>query len=216
MAKLITKAKQIIISAWGENDTTYPTSGEQLDYVIADTLSVNQDDAEEQTFEFETTDAPEVFYSAGAYKVDLNNAELSKDFMTKIMGWEETADPAGVVAPETYASLYVALQVKFAEDDYFFLPKISIAPKLVLESVKTNLVYGTLSGTASNAKVGGKNTPIARLKAPVLTATATYTKVTDPTGNPSTLGYYEKDTDGTYKPTTDATVQAGKDYYTKD
>lgn len=169
MAKLITKAKQIIIASWGTNDASYPTSGEQLDYVIADTLSVNQEDAEEQTFEFETTDNPEVFYTSGAYKVDLNNAELSKDFMTKIMGWEEISDPEGVVAPETYASRYVALQVKFAEDDYFFIPKISIAPKLVLESVKTNLVYGTLSGTATNTTVGGKNTPIARLKAPVLT-----------------------------------------------
>ena len=35
MAKLITKAKQIIIAAWGDSDVTYPTTGEQLDYVIA-------------------------------------------------------------------------------------------------------------------------------------------------------------------------------------
>lgn len=175
MAKLITKAKEIIIAAWTDSDVTagtYPTSGEQLDYVIADTLSVNQDDAEEQTFEFETSDAPEVFYTAGAYKVDLNNAELSKDFMTKIMGWVETTTPEGVVAPETYASRYVALQVKFADDDYFFIPKISIAPKLVMESVKTNLVYGTLSGTATNCKIGtgnaAKNAPIGRFKSAIL------------------------------------------------
>lgn len=176
MAKLITKAKEIIIASWSATDVeagTYPTSGEQLDYVIADTLSVSQDDAEEQTFEFETSDAPEVFYTAGAYKVDLNNAELSKAFMTKVMGWVETTDPAGVVAPETYESRYVALQVKFSDDDYFFIPKISIAPKLVMESVKTSLVYGTLSGTATNAKIGtgadAKNAPIGRFKAPILT-----------------------------------------------
>lgn len=173
MAKLITKAKEIIIAAWTDGATTYPTTGEQLDYVIADTLSVNQDDAEEQTFEFETSDAPEVFYTAGAYKVDLNNAELSEDFMTKIMGWVKTTTPEGVVAPETYAARYVALQVKFADDDYFFIPKISIAPKLVMESVKTNLVYGTLSGTATNCQIGtgaaAKNAPIGRFKVAVLT-----------------------------------------------
>lgn len=170
--KLITKAKEIIIAAWTANGTSYPTSGEALEYVIADTLSVNQDDAEEQTFEFETSDAPETFYTPGAYKVDLNNAELSEDFMTKIMGWEKTTTPAGLVAPETYESRYVALQVKFADDDYFFIPKISVAPKLVMESVKTNLVYGTLSGTATNAKVGTKNTAIGRFKAAILTKAA--------------------------------------------
>ena len=167
--KLITKAKEIIIAAWEDGATTYPTTGDALDYVIADTLSVNQDDAEEQTFEFETTDTPEVFYTPGAYKVDLNNAELAEDFMTKIMGWVKTTTPNGVVAPETYQSRYVALQVKFADDDYFFIPKISIAPKLVMESVKTSLVYGTLSGTATNAEVGGQKTAIGRFKAAILT-----------------------------------------------
>lgn len=170
--ELITKAKEILIAAWGASDTTYPTSGDALDYVIADTLSVSQDDAEEQTFEFETTDTPEVFYTAGAYKVDLNNAELSEDFMTKIMGWVKTTNPAGVVAPETYESRYVALQVKFSDTCYFFIPKISIAPKLVMESVKTSLVYGTLSGTATNAEVDGKRTSIGRFSAPVLSKTA--------------------------------------------
>lgn len=172
MAKLITKAKEILIAVWGPEAVTYPTSGDALDYVIADTLSVTQDDPEEQTFEFETTDTPETTYTAGAYKVDLNNAELSKKFMTDIMGWVETSSPAGVVAPETYATRYVALQVKFAEDDYFFIPKISIAPKLMMESVKTNLVYGTLSGTATNAEVGGKKTAIGHFTAPIMTKAA--------------------------------------------
>lgn len=169
MAVLETKAKEIIIAAWEDGATTYPTSGKALNYVIADTLSVNQDDAEEQTFEFETSDAPETSYTAGAYKVDLNNAELSKDFMTGIMGWVETTNPEGVVAPETYETRYIAIQVKMADDKYYFLPKVAIAPKLVMESIKTNLVYGTLSGTATNCEVGGKRTPIGKFKAAILT-----------------------------------------------
>ena len=162
MAELITKAKEILIGVWGESDTTYPTQGDALDYVIADTLSVNQDDAEEQTFEFETSDTPETFYTAGAYKIDLNNAELSDAFVENVMGWLKIkigstgSEKQGFVAPETYANRYISLQVKFSDTCYFFIPKISIAPKLVLESVKTNLVYGTLSGTATNCEVEGK------------------------------------------------------------
>lgn len=44
---------------------------------------------------------------------------------------------------------------------------------------------------------------------------ASYTAVISPTGNPSTSGYYEKQSDGSYVLSTDTTVQSGKTYYTK-
>lgn len=47
------------------------------------------------------------------------------------------------------------------------------------------------------------------------TATATYTAVTSPSGNPKTKGYYEKNSNGEYVLTTDTTVQESKTYYTK-
>lgn len=168
--ELITKAKEIIIAKWEKNATSYPTSGRSLDRVIADTLSVTQDDPEEQTHEFETTDNPETTYTQGAIKVDLNNARLDEYFMTNIMGWKSVTSPKkGVVAPKSYENRYIALQVKFADDDYFFLPKVAIAPKLVMESVKTGLVYGTLSGTATDALVGDEETPFGRYEEPILT-----------------------------------------------
>lgn len=168
MAELITKAKEILIGAWSSESESYPTTGEALDYVIADTLSVTQDDPTSQEFEFETTDTKEVFYTAGSYKVDLNNAELSEKFVEEVMGWVKTTDPAGLVSPETYENRYIALQVKFSDTCYFFIPRISIAPKLNMASVKTNLVYGTLSGTATNATIGGKKTAIGMFKAPIM------------------------------------------------
>lgn len=176
MAVIETKAKEILIAAWGSTDTTYPTTGKALDHVIADTLSVNQDDAEEQTFTFETTDTPETDYTAGAYKVDLNNACLSAEYMQEIMGWVKAkmATSGGkevdvLAAPETYETRYIALQVKMADNKYYFLPKIAIAPKLVMESIKTNLVYGTLSGTCGNADTSdGKKTPIVKSTVPIL------------------------------------------------
>jgi hypothetical protein len=165
MATLVTKAKEILIGAW-DGDTA-PTTGTSLTHVIADTLSVTQDDADSQEFEFETTDTKEVFYTAGSYQVELNNANISTDYLTEIMGWIAVTD--GVVSPETYATRYVALQVKFSDDFYLYLPKISIAPKLVFESIKTNLAYGTLTGTASNSTVDGKTTSIGIFKKAQLT-----------------------------------------------
>lgn len=48
-----------------------------------------------------------------------------------------------------------------------------------------------------------------------VTSTDTYTEVTNPTGNPKTQGYYEKNSSGEYVLTEDTTVQSGKTYYTK-
>ena len=77
--------------------------------------------------------------------------------------------------PETYTTRYIALQVKFA-NGYLYLPKISIAPKLVFESLKSNVAYGTLSGTAEVVEIGENpnkvRTAMATLKAAVLTKTA--------------------------------------------
>lgn len=45
--------------------------------------------------------------------------------------------------------------------------------------------------------------------------TATFTAVQNPSGNPSGLGYFEKDANNKYFKTTDTTVVSGKTYYTR-
>ena len=49
---------------------------------------------------------------------------------------------------------------------------------------------------------------------PIATKTPNYTAVTDPTGNPKTLGYFEKNGE-VYSATTDETVTNGKTYYSQ-
>jgi hypothetical protein len=57
--KIYTKAKQIIIGVYndGEDDEKVD-SLVTLDYVVADSLTINQDDADENTVDCETSDAP--------------------------------------------------------------------------------------------------------------------------------------------------------------
>lgn len=184
MAKktLYTKALEILVGVYtqGPDGTlTAPTSGDALDNVIADSLSITQDDADKNTIDCETSDSPILTnYTAGAVKVDLNNASIDSDFLTKVMGWVEVtlaSSNTGYAMPETYTTRYIALQVKFA-NGYLYLPKISIAPKLVFESLKSNVAYGTLSGTAEVVEIGENSnkvrTAMATLKAAVLTKAA--------------------------------------------
>ncbi len=45
--------------------------------------------------------------------------------------------------------------------------------------------------------------------------TATFTEVSEPSGNPSSLHYFEKDSNNDYFPSTDTTVDVSKTYYTR-
>ena len=182
MAKktIFTKAKEILIAPWTESEgaLTAPTASSAIELasVIADSLTITQEDPETTDIDCETSDEP--IYSvtkAGKYTVELNNASIDDEYLEKVMGWEK--DGNNFVAPMSYAARYIAIQVGFTENSkYLYLPKVLIAPKLVFESLSTNIAYGTLSGTASSAKVGSdssaKETPIAILSTAVLTKSA--------------------------------------------
>ena len=178
MAKktIFTKPKEILIAPWTESEGNLvePASSTaiKLASVIADSLSITQEDPETSDIECETSDDP--IYSvttAGKYTVELNNASIDDDYLTNVMGWEK--DGQNYVAPVTYAARYIAIQVAFAENSKFlYLPKVLIAPKLVFESLSTNIAYGTLSGTATSAKIGSgtKEGPIGIVSTAILTA----------------------------------------------
>ena len=182
MAKktIFTEAEEILIAPWTESEgaLTAPTASSAIELasVIADSLTITQEDPETTDIDCETSDEP--IYSvtkAGKYTVELNNASIDDEYLEKVMGWEK--DGNNFVAPMSYAARYIAIQVGFTENSkYLYLPKVLIAPKLVFESLSTNIAYGTLSGTASSAKVGSsssaKEAPIAILSAAVLTKSA--------------------------------------------
>lgn len=188
---LFNKATEVLVGVWTDENTA-PTSADttSLEYIIADSLSITQADADETTIDNELSDNPILrAYTAGAYEVDLNNASIDAEFLTKVMGWLELGSGDGYVAPESFQTRYIAIQVKFPAsgtgkaDKYIYLPKVAIAPKLVFESLKTNVAYGTLSGTAMSANIGSLKIgsgasakqatgAIAQIKAPILSLAA--------------------------------------------
>lgn len=180
MAKkqIFTKPKEILIAPWSEGtdgELVAPTAASVLELasVIADSLTVTQEDPDTSDIDCETSDEP--IYSvttAGKYTVELNNASIDEEFLEKVMGWEK--DGTNYVAPMSYAARYIAIQVAFTENSkLLYLPKVLIAPKLVFESLSTNIAYGTLSGTAASAKIGtgasAKEGPIAVVGTAILT-----------------------------------------------
>ena len=103
MAKTIfTKAKEILIAPWTESEGALvaPTTAGviELTSVIADSLTITQEDPETTDIDCETSDEP--IYSvtkAGKYTVELNNASIDDEYLEKVMGWEK--DGNNFVAP---------------------------------------------------------------------------------------------------------------------
>lgn len=169
MAKktIYTKAKKILVGVWtGDDFETAPSATTELSSVIADSLSITQDDPDTTDIDCETSDDPiYTVATAGSYQVELNNASIDEDFLTTVMGWTKDTASGAICAPATYESRYIALEVQFENNKCVLVPKILVAPKLVFESLSTNVAYGTLTGTATAAKIGKMDieTPIAML-----------------------------------------------------
>lgn len=178
MATIVTKASEILIAPWtqgvgGEWTEPAKNSAMELSKVIADTLSVTQDDPETNDIDCETSDEPiYTTTTAGKYTFELNNASFDAEYLEKVAGWKK--GEGYIAAPKSYASRYISAQVKFEETGkWFYFPKIQIAPKQVLESLKTNVAYGTLSGTlfSHEVSVGSEKveSPYFILDEPILT-----------------------------------------------
>lgn len=170
---IFTKASEILVAAWNGDTAPTLTSAIELTSVIADSLTITQDDPEITDIDCETSDEP--IYSvatAGKYTVELNNASIDSEFLEKVMGWTKNGTN-GYVAPKSYAARYIAIQVAFTENkQYLYMPKVLVAPKLVFESLSTNVAYGTLSGTASSGTIGSGEGPIGIVSTAILSKAA--------------------------------------------
>jgi hypothetical protein len=175
--EIYTKAKEILIGVWtGDDYETAPTEAISLTSVIADSLSITQDEPDTTDIDCETSDDPiYTVANAGSYQITLNNASMDDEFLVTALGWIKDTETGTVYAPSKYESRYVALQVQFEGNKYITVPKMLVAPQLSFESLSTNVAYGTLSGTATSAKIGSMpaEAPICKSKTAFLTASTT-------------------------------------------
>lgn len=101
---------------------------------------------------------------------------------------------------------YVGIKSGYATEQRAQIESLVMSGIQFLVEVDAGVVKGTISttGAGENTGTGGGTTT---------EPTATYTKVSNPSGNPSEEGWYEL-VNGNYVLTTDTTVADGKDYYT--
>lgn len=156
--KIFTKVQHIYMTPWDETDSapsSEPDDKLELLSIIADTVSITQDDVSTDSIDSETRDEPIMeSVTLGNYTVAMDSADISYDILEKLFGFSKIGtDPAiGAAAPASYVKRYCLVEVEFA-DGRMILPRVLMTSKIDASSLKTNVAKGTVSGTCYSAKV---------------------------------------------------------------
>jgi len=161
--KILTGVKNIHITPWTASDTGLDlTSGHglDLDNVIADTVTITQDDPETNSIDCETRDEPIIEATTlGKYTFTMDSADINFDILEKALGFTKVGNDIAA-APSSYVKKYVMLEVSM-QGAKFVVPRAQLSSKIDASSLKTNVAKGTISGTAYTAKVtAGSNAAV--------------------------------------------------------
>ncbi len=124
--------------------------------IVGDTISIEPDDNEVNAIESEFTSAP--LYEniiLGNVNFTCNCIDFQSDIMKNIMGW--TVDPqVGVsFAPTSYKDLWAMVEIGFQNPatPNVVIPKLKLSSRAIINTLKTGVSQGEISGTAYAAKM---------------------------------------------------------------
>lgn len=143
-----------------ETDATHSTY--DIAAIVADTISIEQDDNDVQSKDWEFGDTPvlenitlgKINFSATC--IDFQNRILKDIFGWSYMSGDNNGSTNGVFAPSQYSDMYVAIAITFADANspVVVLPKVKLNAKTVISTLKTGSAEGQISGTAYTAVIG--------------------------------------------------------------
>lgn len=161
---ILAGVKRIVFVPWENTAGTWKkgTAGFALDDVVADTTSITQDDAENNSVDCETRDEPIAEnITLGSYQFSCESANIDADILKDCLGFDVTGTGASLkaYAPASYNAVWAEVEVQFENGSSLVLPKVKMSAKIDASSLKTGVVRGIISGTAYTTTVDSKQTP---------------------------------------------------------
>lgn len=141
-----------------------------FDTLLADSVSLQNDDPTTNQRDSETKDEPAIQSTIlGSYQFAATSLDMQGEILEKFLGWVKggSTDTDVYYAPVSYKPLYALVILGFnTSDQVIIAPKVKLNSKVVLASLKTSSGQIDLAGTAYAGKLtigGGKiETPLAR------------------------------------------------------
>lgn len=167
---VLSGATKIIFVPWTPNSSTGvleldpSDNGFMLDNIIADSVTITQDDPTENTIDCETRDEPiKKVVTNGNFNIEMVSADIQEDILVNLFGYTKDATNGRIYAPAAYQEKFVAIEITFggenSENISLVCPKVQISSKIDASSLKSETVKGTISGTLLSYNNGTYSTP---------------------------------------------------------
>lgn len=128
-----------------------------FDTLLADSVSLQNDDPTTNQRDSETKDEPAIQSTIlGSYQFAATSLDMQGEILEKFMGWVKggSADTDVYYAPVAYKPLYVMIIIGFnSSEKVIVAPKVKLNSKVVLASLKTSSGQIDLVGTAYAGKL---------------------------------------------------------------
>lgn len=154
---------KIIFVPWTNSGGTWSLTpsgaGYTLDNIVADSVSISQDDPEENTIDCETRDEPiKKTVVNGNFNIEMVSADIQEAILTNLFGYTKDATNGYIYAPSQYKEIFCAIEITFGgegtETVSLVCPKVQLSSKIDASSLKTETVKGTISGTCMSYTIG--------------------------------------------------------------
>ena len=153
-------AKNLFITPYTDaktlGDNTY-----DIRSIVADSMSIEQDDNSVNTKDWEFGDSPLLENTTlGKFQFSATCVDFQNEIMMMLFGYKQLGDGVAddtkiIAAPVIYKDLYVAVRIVFEESESkdIIIPKLKLNSKAVIGTLKTGSAEGTISGTAYTTSV---------------------------------------------------------------
>lgn len=152
-----------VIPYTDESGDTLGDKSFTFDTLLADSVSVQQDDNTVNSRDSETKDEPALENTVlGSYQIAATSLDVQDKILEAMMGWTiGTTDTTVAYAPSSYRPLWCMIIFAFnSTNKCFVAPKVKLNTKIVIASLKTSSGELQIAGTAYAGTLTVDSTPI--------------------------------------------------------
>lgn len=158
--KTVYNPKYLVVTPYESDEIG--TTKYLLQDVVRDSVSISQDEAEENAVENEFSSSPIVNnIVAGAYNFAANIGDMQSALLKAIMGFSVDASSGKAYAPSGYTELFAKVELVFqvggtaAQPTYLavVLPKVQLNASVTIESINSSVGTIAIAGVASEVSV---------------------------------------------------------------
>lgn len=161
---ILTNVKYLkLIPYADESGDSLGTKSYTFDTLLADSVSLQQDDPTTNQRDSETKDEPAIQNTVlGSYQFAATSLDVQDKILTSLIGWTQgSTDEDVAYAPVAYKPLYCMAIIAFqSTTKCIVVPKLKLNTKLVIASLKTSSGECQIAGTAYAGKLTIDSKPV--------------------------------------------------------